>query len=310
MMMPSKSHTLSSNKTRVNWRRSVLVWGLLFFSWNLPAADNGKEKDSEMAGLLNKAKQAIAQDRLTTPQEDNAYSYVEQAFAINPEHPEAIMLLEQITDRYDALVATRLKHGEQMRQKSLTQAKTFHERAQNIANQHSMSNAALVSMKYRIAKYEASLEVEKDTGKGKKIPNAAIETLVDQHITLSESALEENNIREAQWHIRQAVAMTQRYGLSNRKLELLQDKILTNNVTGKKRDTKAIKALVASHVKLSKNALSKGDNDKAQMHQSIAEEMALQYGINNPRLSTPSPRATKQSAWNESDTWLKIFGTF
>jgi hypothetical protein len=309
MMMPSKSPTLSSNKTRVNWR-SVLIWGLLFFSWNLSAADSVKEKDGEIAGFLNKAKRAIAQDRLTTPRKDNAFNYVEQALAISPEHPEAIMLLEQITDRYDALVATRLKHGEQMRQKSLTQAKNFHERAQNILDQHSISNASLVSMKYKIAKYEASLNVEKDINKDKKRPNAAIETLVDQHITLSESALEEGNIREAQWHTRQAVAMTQRYGLSNRKLELLQDRILTNTATGKKRDTKAIKALVASHVKLSENALSKGDNDKAQMHQSIAEEMVLQYGINNPRLSTPSPRGTKQSAWNESDTWLKIFGTF
>jgi len=187
-MMPSKSPTLSSNKTRVNWR-SVLIWGLLFFSWNLPAADNAKEKDGEIAGFLNKAKQAIAQDRLTTPRKDNAFNYVEQALAISPEHPEAIMLLEQITDRYDALVATRLKHGEQMRQKSLTQAKNFHERAQNILDQHSISNASLVSMKYKIAKYEASLNVEKDINKDKKRPNAAIETLVDQHITLSESAL-------------------------------------------------------------------------------------------------------------------------
>ena len=161
-------------------------------------------------------------------------------------------------------------------------------------------------MKYKIANYNTATNL----GQNKELSNVGIENLLDQHIALSESALEENNIKEAQWHAQQAGAMTNRYGLSNHKLESLKDRIPSIAATDKKKDTQNIKELIATHIKLGQQALHNGDTEKAQIHQSIAEEMALQYGIDNPKLGASSRRITKQSAWNKSDTWLKIFGTF
>ena len=277
----------------------------MIFSGNLSATDHAAE-DKRVADFLNKAKQALALNRLTTPAKDNAASYAEQALAITPDHPDAIKLLEHVTERYDELVADRLEHGKQIQQKSLAQAKLFQKRAQGIVNQHNISDSALVAMKYKIANYDLANEVIQN----KKTSDVKIENLLDQHIALSEFALEGNNIKEAQWHVRQADAMASRYGLFNHKLNSLKNRILSHTTTDKKRDTKNIKTLVATHIRLGKQALHEGDPDKAHIHQSIAKEIALQYGINNPELTLSSGHVIQQSAWNKSDTWLKIFGTF
>lgn len=302
MMMLFKIPTLlnRSNTPQINWR-ALLICSLLLYSWNLCAADNTSNEGKGITDALNQAKQALAQDRLTTPAEDNAVKYVEQALAIAPENPEAMKLLEQITDRYDELVATRLKHGEQTRRKSLAQAKTLHDRARNIINQHNISSSALVSMKYKIANYNAVNDLEQN----EKTSNTGVENLLNQHIALSESALEDNKNKDAQWHAQQADTIANRYELSDEKLKLLKDRILPDTSTNKKKDTKGIKELVASHIRLGKQALNEGDTDKAQVHQSMAEEIALQYEIR-----TPPVQVTKQSVWNKPDTWLKIFGTF
>ncbi len=302
MMMVFNNPTLlnRSNAPQINWR-ALLICSLWLYSWNLCAADNTGDEGKGIADVLNQAKQALAQDRLTTPAEDNAVKYVEQALAIVPENPEAMKLLEQITDRYDELVATRLKHGEQTRRKSLAQAKILHDRARNIINQHNISSSALVSMKYKIANYNAVNDLEQN----EKTSNTGVENLLNQHIALSESALEHNKNKDAQWHAQQADTIANRYELSDEKLRLLKDRILSVTATDKKKDTKSIKELVASHIRLGKHALNEGDTDKAQIHQSMAEEIALQYGIR-----APSVQVTKQSVWNKPDTWLKIFGTF
>ena len=294
MMMLLKNPTSHnrSNTPQINWR-ALLICSLLLCSWNLSAADDTGEEGMGIADVLSKAKQALAQDRLTTPPEENAVKFVEQALAIAPENPEAMKLLEQITDRYDELVAARLKHGEHARQESLAQAKTFHTRARDIINHHNISNSALVAMKYKIANYN------------EKTSKTGVEDLLNQHIALSESALKDNRVKDAQWHAQQADTIANRYELSDEKLKLLKDRILSDTAANKKGDTKGIKELVASHIRLGKQALNEGDTDKAQVHQSIAEELALQYGIR-----PPSVQVTKQSVWNKPDTWLKIFGTF
>ena len=301
-MMLFKNPTLHkpSKSTQIKWQ-ALFICSLLLYSWNLSAADSTDEEGKGISDVLSKAKQALAQDRLTTPPEDNAVNYVEQALAIVPENPEAMKLLEKITDRYDELVATHLKYAEHTQQKSLAQAKTFHKRARDIINQHNISNSALVAMKYKIANYKVANDLEQN----EKTSNTGVENLLNQHIALSESALNDNKNKDAQWHAQQAGTIANRYELSDEKLKLLKDRILSDTATNKKGDTKGIKELVASHIRLGKQALNEGDTAKAQVHQSIAEELALQYGI-----KTSSIQVTKRSVWNKPDTWLKIFGTF
>jgi len=307
MITPLKNYKLQRPLKKTPFSSlMILISSLLLISWDLSAAENMAGERKDIAIFLNKANKAIAQDRLTTPSEDNAFNYIEQALAAAPEHPEALKLLEKIIDRYDELVATHLKHGEQTRQKSLAQAKTFHKRAQNIINQHNISNSSLVAMKYKIAHYS----IDKNFKPHPETPDAGIESLLNQHIALSESALEENSIKEAQWHAEQADTIAHRYKLSNQKLKLLKDRVLLVTASGKKNDTQNIEELVATHMSLGKQALHNGETEKAQIHQLIAEEIALQYGTNKPEPAAFSKRITKQNAWNKSDAWLKIFGTF
>jgi tetratricopeptide (TPR) repeat protein len=56
--------------------------------------------ENRVAEYLRKAEQALVADRLTTPEGDNALAYIEQALAIVPNDPQAIVLLKRIIRRY------------------------------------------------------------------------------------------------------------------------------------------------------------------------------------------------------------------
>jgi tetratricopeptide (TPR) repeat protein len=60
--------------------------------------------DNRVAAYLSKAEQALAADRLTTPEGDNALAHVEQALTLNPRDPQAIALLKLVFNQ----------HGEQV----------------------------------------------------------------------------------------------------------------------------------------------------------------------------------------------------
>ncbi len=311
MAIPIRCLSLKTPFKRIQIdRQTFLICSLLLFPWILSAAEKPTETNNKVTAFLAQAKQAINRDHLTTPSEDNAVKYVEQILSLVPKHPEATKLLVQITDRYNELISARFKHSKQAQQDALTQAKIFHKRAQHIINQHSLSNTALVAMKHKIAKYEASIKGKNQFDLNQKATRASIENLLDQHLALTESALGKHNIKDAQWHTKQAETIANRYRISDPKLKLLKNKVLSVAASNRERNTQEIKELIASHIKLGKQALNKRDADKAQIHQSIAEELALQYGINNPNLKTSSNNIAKQSAWSQSDTWLKIFGTF
>lgn len=62
--------------------------------------------------LLAKAEQAISDDRLTVPRDDNAYDYLLQARALEPEHPQVQAGLEQIAQRYGVLARWWMEQGD------------------------------------------------------------------------------------------------------------------------------------------------------------------------------------------------------
>ena len=53
--------------------------------------------------LLQAAERALAEDRLLTPQSDNAYQHFQDALALEPDLPEARLGFERIVERYLAL---------------------------------------------------------------------------------------------------------------------------------------------------------------------------------------------------------------
>jgi serine/threonine-protein kinase PpkA len=56
--------------------------------------------NSEIERYLLQAQVAIDSNKLTTPAEDNAYSYYQKALALSPGHEEALQGIDRIADRY------------------------------------------------------------------------------------------------------------------------------------------------------------------------------------------------------------------
>lgn len=69
------------------------------------------EQQAQIDQLLTRARQALARDRLTSPFEDNAYTYYQQVLAIEPENVLASQGILQLADRYLAMADKRLSSG-------------------------------------------------------------------------------------------------------------------------------------------------------------------------------------------------------
>lgn len=74
-----------------------------------PATPADPAVDARLAALLAAAEQALAEDRLTTPPEDNAYRYYTRALALAPQQPAAQRGLERIVERYLELAARAIE---------------------------------------------------------------------------------------------------------------------------------------------------------------------------------------------------------
>lgn len=212
-----------------SYATGILCLLLLTNSWLSYAAEIPANLNVRVAEYLIKAEQALAKDRLTTPVDDNAMLYIEQALLIEPKHPLAIHLLQWVTKRYGELVTATLRRGEQIRQRSLIQAQTFRERAHAVINKHHVSDVELRNMDRTIAAYSVSNYESAVTGTEYGGQETSLEELLDRHIKFTELALDAGKYNDAQWHIRQADALLNRYGLSNPRLRILKQE--ANSVT-------------------------------------------------------------------------------
>jgi serine/threonine-protein kinase PpkA len=74
---------------------------------------NGKETsyESRIRQLLHTGRQRLQQDRLTTPEGDNAHEFFRQALRLDPENPAARQGLIDVAERYAVLAEAALQRG-------------------------------------------------------------------------------------------------------------------------------------------------------------------------------------------------------
>lgn len=80
--------------------------------------------------LLGLARAALLRDRLTSPFDDNAYSYYQQVLALDKRNPQALAGLTDLADRYLVIAKSSLAEG------NLLRAKTLLHRAQLVAPEY------------------------------------------------------------------------------------------------------------------------------------------------------------------------------
>lgn len=66
----------------------------------IPAAPQGDPEGERINELLQAARDALAGDRLTTPDDDNAYLRYLQVLALQPDNPKALLGMTDIADKY------------------------------------------------------------------------------------------------------------------------------------------------------------------------------------------------------------------
>lgn len=91
----------------------------------LPAVD-----EAAVQRLLDAAREALAEDRLTTPAERSAYGYYRQILDMAPAHPAATHGLERIVERYIVLVRRAIER------ERWPSAQTLLQRASLVDNAH------------------------------------------------------------------------------------------------------------------------------------------------------------------------------
>lgn len=107
-------------------------------------------KQKQVSKLMALAEQAIEDNRLTVPVDNNALHYYRQVIELAPDHGEAQAGMHRIAQRYVKLV------GPMLETKQLDRAKTFVARGLMVAPH----NQELLALRNRIAALEASLAAQ------------------------------------------------------------------------------------------------------------------------------------------------------
>ena len=100
--------------------------------------------------LLGLARAALLRDRLTSPFDDNAYSYYQQVLALDKRNPQALAGLTDLADRYLVIAKSSLAEG------NLLRAKTLLHRAQLVAPEYAATQTFAEQL-------ENSLAAQNDT---------------------------------------------------------------------------------------------------------------------------------------------------
>ena len=84
-----------------------------------PAPPPEPGESEEFLRLVEAAERALAEDRLLTPERDSAYHYYQQALAVAPGHPFAVIGLERIVERYLRLAQVAIEREQWARARSM-----------------------------------------------------------------------------------------------------------------------------------------------------------------------------------------------
>ena len=140
-----------------------------------------------VAFWLAEAGWAFNVDKLTTPKADNAYYYLSRVLAKEPYNRQALAALEQIVERYCALLQASLDQGK------VDQARVFWSRAKQVIPQHSQLKAKL----RLINKHKKSLV--KSSQEAVFEPKTKLPMMRNQRLTLPLKLIDEEDQRLAQW---------------------------------------------------------------------------------------------------------------
>lgn len=291
--------------------------GLLLLT---PLIAHGGDDGATVEALLARAERALVANRLTTPATDNAVDYLERVLAVNPGHPRAVALLEQVVVRYQGLVDQVLDQGEQARLQGLERALTFRDRAHRVIAQHRLSSNAVDEMDTRIAALGKPATVSGEP-EAMASTDAMLRALVQQHVILAGMFLKEADFAEADWHAGQVQAVADRYRLVAKGLPEVRQQLARTQasqqrpavaasgpaVTGETRER--LTELAAFHVVSETVALAQGDAAAALNHRRTAAELVAQYGLSEEAIQSRSaqigqPRAAIRTAGR------RVFGTF
>jgi tetratricopeptide (TPR) repeat protein len=279
--------------------------------------------DPQVDRLLAEAKRALVLDRLTTPPEDNALKYIDQALAIAPQNAHALALLDEVVTRYEKLVDKVLKRGEDAMLASAKRARIYRERAGRVMSKHGMEDTTALEHMDRTLAAKGWLESpgEEQRTVASDSTEQVVGELLERHVVLAETFIDKQDIADAAWHTEQADMLASRYGLKESRLAGLKERLATYEPSLEQTEQAAaelaqanthrrLTELAAFYVASGAAARAEGDVTGALQREQAAQEIIAQYGLSDDmvqRLSTQlqvSPVARIQPAM------FRVYGTF
>lgn len=296
-----------------------MVWLAVPYAQEMNAATQAPEIDR----LLAEAKRALVLDRLTTPPEDNALKYIDQALAIAPQSAHALALLDEVVTRYEKLVDKALKRGEDAMLASAKRARIYRERAGRVMSKHGMEDTTALEHMDRTIAAKGRLKAPREGPSTGALDSTeqVVGELLERHVVLAETFIDKQDIQDAAWHTEQAEILASRYGLKESRLAGLKERLAAYEPSLEQTEQAAaelaqanthrrLTELAAFYMASAVAARTEGDVAGALQREQAAQEIVAQYGLSDDvvqRLSTQlqvSPVARIQPAM------FRVYGTF
>lgn len=222
----------------------LLTFVLVLTPWGLPAAEKGDS--GRIEALLVHARQALNQNHLTLPAGDNAVAYAQRVLDLAPKHPEALEILHQVVARYEALGLGVIDRAEALRRAELEKARLYQERGGRIAQRYRLPAEGLERLKEQLAG-------ESGRAGSQASAREALTGVVARYATLSEAALKDGNLVEAQRYRDLAQDLVQAYRLKGSSLQRLSTRL---------ESTQGAKAIVTDQEKERESTSAPSSNSK------------------------------------------------
>lgn len=171
-----------------------LLIGIVWLTPYSCQAAHHATKTGRIASLLQQARQAITRNHLTVPAEHSAVKYAEQILAIEPTHPEAFGILQQVIKRYNTLGLSAVARVKSLQQQEVQKAHDYQQRAQAIAERHQLGTTATRPLDEQLASVRTSTPTLRDAQKSLQ---AQLAEVAAGYVSLAETALAQGYVQEA-----------------------------------------------------------------------------------------------------------------
>ncbi len=111
-------------------------------------------REAKIAALLTKAREALANNQLSTPAGRNALEYTGQILRLDPARPEARQILSEVVTRYAMLGETAVAGNQ------LDQARRYQQAAEELVRRYGLADAEIRGLAEHIAAYKQQLAEE------------------------------------------------------------------------------------------------------------------------------------------------------